>query len=69
MDEALFADDLLPKKSNKKDIENLKDELKKLQTKGLEIEFENRENAKLIMVVYSDIYGNDFTETFKIDGQ
>ena len=68
MDEALFADDLLPKKSNKKDIENLKDELKKLQTKGLEIEIENKESTKQIMVVYTDIYGNDFTETFKIDG-
>ncbi len=68
MDEALFADDLLPKKSNKKDIENLKDELKKLQTKGLEIKIENKDSAQQIMVVYTDIYGNDFTETFKIDG-
>jgi len=68
MDEALFADDLLPKKSNKRDIENLKDELKKLQTKGLEIVLENKESIKQIMVVYTDIYGNDFTETFKING-
>lgn len=66
MDEAFFADELLPKKSKKDDDEDIKEELKKLQKKGLEISFKKSELGKQIMVIYTDIYGNDFTETFDI---
>ncbi|MCK4918336.1 MAG: site-specific DNA-methyltransferase [Candidatus Pacebacteria bacterium] len=66
MDEAFFADELLPKKSKKSDDENIKKELKKLQKKGLEINLKKSELGKQIMVIYTDIYGNDFTETFDI---
>lgn len=66
MDEAFFADELLPKKSKKKDDENIKEELKKIKKKGLEINLKKSELGKQIMVIYTDIYGNDFTETFDI---
>lgn len=68
MDEAFFADELLPKKTTKKeeDEEDIKAELKKIEKKGLEISFKKSELGKQIMVVYTDIYGNDFTETFTV---
>ena len=66
MDEAFFADELLPKKSKKKEDENIKEELKKIQEKGVEISLKKSELGKQIMVIYTDIYGNDFTETFDI---
>ena len=68
MDEAFFADELLPKKTKKKEEkeEDIKEELKKIQKKGLEISFKKSELGKQVMVIYTDIYGNDFTETFII---
>jgi len=68
MDDAFFADELLPKKTNKKEDsdEDIKAELKKIEKKGLEISFEKTELGKQIMVIYTDIYGNDFTETFTV---
>ncbi|MFH1749920.1 MAG: site-specific DNA-methyltransferase [bacterium] len=67
MDEAFFADELLPKKTKKKEEDkNIKEELKKIQKKGLEISFKKSELGKKVMVIYTDIYGNDFTETFTI---
>ena len=66
MDEAFFADELLPKKPKKNEDEDIKEELKKVQKKGLEIHLEKSELGKQIMVIYTDIYGNDFTETFTI---
>lgn len=67
MDEAFFADELLPKKTKKEnDDEDIKTELKKIEKKGLEIIFKKSELGKQVMVIYSDIYGNDFTETFTI---
>ncbi|MEX2410539.1 MAG: site-specific DNA-methyltransferase [Candidatus Paceibacterota bacterium] len=66
MDEAFFADELLPKKAKKNEDEDIKEELKKIQKKGLEIHLEKSELGKQIMVIYTDIYGNDFTETFTI---
>ena len=66
MDEVFFADELLPKKSKKKEGENIKDELKKIQKNGLEISFTKPALSKQIMVIYTDIYGNDFTEIFSI---
>jgi len=66
MDEAFFADELLPKKAKKNEDEDIKKELKKIQKKGLEIHLKKLELGKQIMVIYTDIYGNDFTETFTI---
>ncbi len=66
MDEAFFADELLPKKSKKSEDEDIKGELKKIQKKGLEISLKKSELGKQVMVIYTDIYGNDFTETFTI---
>jgi site-specific DNA-methyltransferase (adenine-specific)/adenine-specific DNA-methyltransferase len=66
MDEAKFADELLPKKSKKKDDEenaNLED-LKKLAQ--VEIPLKKSEIGEQIMIICTDIYGNDFTQTFKI---
>lgn len=75
MDEAFFADDLLPKKKSKKksqtrdeennEDENIIDDLKQLSKTGIEIVLEG-EIGDQIMVVFTDIYGNDFTQTFKI---
>jgi site-specific DNA-methyltransferase (adenine-specific)/adenine-specific DNA-methyltransferase len=68
MDEAFFADELLPKKVKKEDEneEDVKIGLKKIEKKGLEISFNKSEIGKQIMVIYTDIYGNDFTETFTV---
>lgn len=68
MDDAFFADELLPKKANKKegDDEDIKAELKKIEKKGLEILFKKSELGKQMMVIYTDIYGNDFAETFTV---
>lgn len=68
MDDAFFADELLPKKRSKKEDsdEDIKAELKKIEKKGLEISFKKSELGKQIMVIYTDIYGNDFTETFTL---
>lgn len=77
MDEAFFADDLLPKKKSKKKSqtedeenneidENIIDDLKQLSKTGIEISLKASEVKNQIMVVFTDIYGNDFTQTFKI---
>ena len=68
MDEAFFADELLPKKAKKNDDEDddIKTELKKIEKKGLVIPFTRSELGKQMMIVYTDIYGNDFTEIFTI---
>jgi len=67
MDESFFVDELLPKRTNiKKDNENIREELKKIKNKGLEISLKKSEVGKQIMVIYTDIYGNDFTEIFRI---
>lgn len=78
MDEAFFADDLLPKKrankrsqieeieENNEIEENIIDDLKQLSKTGIEISFNASEVKNQIMVIFTDIYGNDFTQTFKI---
>src|SRR5690606_26467106 len=68
MDEAFFADELLPKRTRKKegDHEDIKAELKKIEKKGLEIVLKKSDIGKQVMVVYTDIYGNEFTETFTV---
>jgi len=61
MDEAFFADKLLPKKSknNNEDV-NLKD------LSQVEIPLKKSEIGDQIMIICTDIYGNDFTQTFKV---
>lgn len=68
MDEAFFADELLPKKAKKEEVddEDIKAELKKIQNKGLEITLKKSDLGKQVMVIYTDIYGNDFTEIFTV---
>lgn len=77
MDEARFADELLPKKKSKKKAqtedeenyeidENIIEDLKELSKTGIEISFKANEVKDQIMVVFTDIYGNDFTQTFKV---
>lgn len=64
MDEVFFAYDLLPKKPKKE--EELIDYLKELSKSGVEISLKPKEVENQIMVVFTDIYGNDFTQTFTI---
>lgn len=79
MTDSFFADDLLPKrKTDKKkydeeqedyedsDLLNIRKSLRELKNKGLTISFNKKEVGKQIMIVYTDIYGNDFTEILKI---
>lgn len=63
MDEAFFAEDLLPRKSKNSDI---REGLKENKEKGLVISLSKSDLGNQIMVVYTDIYGNDFTEVFDI---
>ncbi|MCT7519087.1 site-specific DNA-methyltransferase [Aliarcobacter cryaerophilus] len=66
MDISYFADELLSsKRTNNIDI---RDDLKSLDKTGLQLEFNKNELGKKIMIVYTDIFGNDFTETFDIKG-
>jgi len=65
-----FAQDLLPKKKKKneaddEDIETLKKELKQANQISLPLIPKN-ECGKKIMVIYVDIYGNEFKEDFGI---
>ena len=64
MDEVFFADDLLPKKPKKQ--EEFREYLKELAKSGVEIVLKSNEVKGQIMVVFTDIYGNDFTQTFTI---
>ncbi len=70
MDEVYFADELLPKKSKKsEDEENIRKELKEIKDNGLVIELDKDNVGDKIMVVYSDIYGNDFIEILDVKGK
>jgi DNA modification methylase len=62
-----FAKDLLNIKSNNDQEENeedIKAELKK--QKNITVEFPRKECGKEMMVIYIDIYGNEFREIFRI---
>jgi DNA modification methylase len=67
MDEAKFVDELLPKKKKKQSTEDFEKELKELSKNGVEIVLKSKEVGDKIMVVFTDIYGNDFTQTFTIN--
>ena len=66
MDEAKFADELLPKKSKKISDENEDLDLGDLKNLlQVEIPLKKSETGDQIMIICTDIYGNDFTQTFK----
>ncbi|MDP1715705.1 MAG: site-specific DNA-methyltransferase [Anaerolineales bacterium] len=68
MDEYYFADDLLPKKKKKSNDDaeqNLKEELK--HTKEIKLPaIPLKECGKRMMLIYVDVYGNEFKEEFKV---
>jgi adenine-specific DNA-methyltransferase len=66
MDEYYFAEDLLPKKKKKKEEseENIKEELKK--QKIISIELNKKDCGNRLMVIYIDIYGNEFKEVLSL---
>jgi len=68
MDEYYFADDLLPKKKKKSDDDaeqNLKEELK--HTKEIKLPaIPLKECGKRMMLIYIDVYGNEFKEELKV---
>ncbi|HPS31273.1 MAG TPA: site-specific DNA-methyltransferase, partial [bacterium] len=73
MTDHFFADDLLPKKKVRAKEDDEDDEasdirlkLKDIQSKGLNILFDSKGVGKNIMVVYTDIFGNDFSEILKV---
>ncbi len=63
MDEYFFAEDLLPKKK-KKEEENIKEELKK--QKIISIELNKKDCGNRLLVIYIDIYGNEFKEVLSL---
>lgn len=69
MDICYFAEDLLPKKKKKTEgtetTENIKDGLKHL-TQIVIPPIVKKECGKKLMLVYVDIYGNEFKEEFKL---
>jgi site-specific DNA-methyltransferase (adenine-specific)/adenine-specific DNA-methyltransferase len=65
MDQVLFADDLMPKKSQKQeDEEDIREELR--EQKNIIIPLDKEEIGNKIMIVYVDIYGNEFKEILNI---
>ena len=65
MDEYYFAEDLLPKKKSKKEDEDIGEELKKTAEINLP-PIPKNECGENIMIIYVDIFGNEFKENFKI---
>lgn len=70
LDTYYFAEDLLPKKKKKTDeeesVENIKEGLKHLNQILLP-PIPKKECGKKLMLVYVDIYGNEFKEEFKLN--
>lgn len=64
MDEFYFAEDLLPKKKEEETEEEIKQELKQL--KKIPISLNKQDCGDKIMIVYVDIYGNEFKEVLSI---
>lgn len=69
MDIYYFAQDLLPKKKKKSDkeevVENIKEGLKHMNQIHLPA-IPKKECGKSLMLIYVDIYGNEFKEEFKL---
>lgn len=64
MDEYYFAEDLLPKKTKKED-EDISNELKKSKEINLP-KIPRKKCGKNMMVIYVDVFGNEFKEVFPI---
>lgn len=64
MDEFYFADDLLPKKKEEGTEEEIKEELKHLDM--ISIPLNRQDCGDKIVVVYVDVYGNEFKEILSI---
>ena len=62
MTKYIFADDLT--KKNEESEEDVKKELKK--QKEIKVEFNRKECGKNIMIIYVDIYGNEFKEILEV---
>lgn len=67
MDDVYFADELLSKKIDSGDEKKIRSELKGTSKDGLKIKLKSKDVGTQIMVVYTDIYGNDFTEVYKLN--
>lgn len=81
MTDVIFADELLPKKWVKKEIEEddtseedeevisnekIREELKEITNVWLKIILPKKNMGEKIMVIYTDIYGNDFSEILTV---
>jgi adenine-specific DNA-methyltransferase len=64
MDNYYFANDLLPKAKKDEDEETIKQELK--QQKEIMIELDRDKCGRKVMVIYIDIYGNEFKEALLV---
>jgi len=66
MDEFYFAEDLLPKKKTKNDDEVVSEELRKNKEISLP-ELSRKECGESLMLIYVDIFGNEFKERFDLE--
>ena len=66
MDHYFFAEDLLPKKNKDENQLNVFAERLKQQKEIILPAFSKKECGKSIMIIYVDIYGNEFKEELKI---
>lgn len=64
MDEFHFAEDLLPKRNDEETEDEIKKELRHL--KNITIPLNKEECGDKVMVVYIDIYGNEFKEVLNL---
>lgn len=66
MDEFYFAEDLLPKRKEEETEDEIKKELKQLNM--ISIPLSKDDCGDKLMVVYVDIYGNEFKEVLPLRG-
>jgi len=70
LDDVYFAEDLLPgnseKKGKDKNDDEIREELRSKNKPALSITLDIKGLGDKLMVIYTDIYGNDFTEIFNI---
>lgn len=66
MDEFYFAEDLLPKKKEEETEDEIKEELKQLNE--ITIPLNKDDCGDKLMIVYVDIYGNEFKEVLPLRG-
>lgn len=64
MSEYFFIEDLISKKDNAIEPEKILEDIKKQKT--ITVDFSAKECGKQIMVIYVDVYGNEFREVLKV---